>query len=62
MSKLYRDDVISVAQNEIGYMEKASDYDLDSKTGNAGHNNYTKPQSQQRGNLRYHLRGQHHLC
>lgn len=42
MSKLYRDDVISVAQNEIGYMEKASDYDLDSKEGNVGHNNYTK--------------------
>lgn len=42
MSKIYRDDVISIALGEVGYCEKASDYDLDSKTGNAGHNNYTK--------------------
>ena len=42
MPKIYRDDVISIALGEVGYMEKASDADLDSKTGNAGHNNYTK--------------------
>ena len=42
MSTIYRDDAISIAVNEIGYMEKASDYDLDSKTGNAGHGNFTK--------------------
>ena len=33
---------IKVAQNEVGYLEKASNADLDSKTGNAGSNNYTK--------------------
>ena len=42
MSKIYRDDVISIALGEVGYMEKASDADLDSKTANAGHNNFTK--------------------
>lgn len=41
-TKLYRDDVISIAIGELGYCEKASNYDLDSKTGNAGNNNYTK--------------------
>ena len=34
--------VINVATDEIGYLEKASNKDLDSKTGNAGYNNYTK--------------------
>ena len=34
--------VISIARNEIGYLEKVSNNDLDSKTGNAGSNNYTK--------------------
>lgn len=42
MGKLYRNDVISIAKGEVGYCEKASDFDLDSKTGNAGHNNFTK--------------------
>lgn len=42
MSKIYRDDVISIAASQVGYMEKASNADLDSFTGNAGHNNYTK--------------------
>ena len=42
MPKIYRDDVISIALGEVGYMEKASDADLDSKTANAGHNNFTK--------------------
>lgn len=36
------DDFISVVQGEMGYMEKASNKDLDSKTGNPGYNNYTK--------------------
>lgn len=36
------DRVISIATAEIGYLEKASNKDLDSKTANAGHNNYTK--------------------
>lgn len=34
--------VISIAVGEIGYKEKASNRDLDSKTGNAGGSNYTK--------------------
>lgn len=34
--------VINTANNELGYLEKKSNYDLDSKTGNAGSNNYTK--------------------
>lgn len=34
--------VIKVAENEVGYLEKKSNYNLDSKTGNAGYNNYTK--------------------
>jgi len=34
--------VINVAKNEVGYLEKASNSSLDSKTGNAGSANYTK--------------------
>lgn len=34
--------VIQVAENQIGYLEKKSNSDLDSFTGNAGNNNYTK--------------------
>ena len=34
--------VIHIAENEIGYKEKASNKDLDSKTANAGSANYTK--------------------
>ncbi|MCI9560156.1 CHAP domain-containing protein [Clostridiaceae bacterium] len=34
--------LISIAKQEIGYLEKASSKDLDSKTGNAGSKNYTK--------------------
>lgn len=34
--------VISVARGELGYLEKASNSNLDSKTSNAGYNNYTK--------------------
>ena len=36
------DKVIKVAEEQVGYLEKASPYDEDSKTGNAGYNNYTK--------------------
>ena len=36
------DKLISVALAEEGYLEKASNKDLDSKTANAGRNNYTK--------------------
>ncbi len=38
----YADDVIKVAEEQVGYMEKANPRDLDSKTANAGYNNYTK--------------------
>lgn len=34
--------VIELAKSEVGYLEKASAYDLDSKIGNAGTANYTK--------------------
>ena len=36
------DKVIEVASAEVGYLEKASNNQLDSKTGNAGQGNYTK--------------------
>lgn len=34
--------IISVAKSEVGYLEKKSNSNLDSKTANAGSNNYTK--------------------
>lgn len=34
--------LIQIAKDEIGYLEKASNSQLDSKTANAGENNYTK--------------------
>ena len=34
--------VVELALNEVGYKEKASNAQLDSKTANAGHNNFTK--------------------
>lgn len=34
--------LISIEENELGYLEKRSNSQLDSKTANAGHNNYTK--------------------
>lgn len=36
------DKLIQIAKNETGYLEKASNSQLDSKTANAGENNYTK--------------------
>lgn len=36
------DKVLKIAENEKGYMEKASNKDLDSKQGNSGSKNYTK--------------------
>ena len=36
------DKVIKVAGEQVGYLEKASPKDLDSKTANSGYNNYTK--------------------
>lgn len=38
----YASKLLEVALAEDGYLEKASKYNLDSKTGNAGYNNYTK--------------------
>lgn len=34
--------VLEIALAEVGYLEKASNYNLDSKTGNAGKKNFTK--------------------
>ena len=34
--------LLSVAENEVGYLEKATNAQLDDKTANAGRNNYTK--------------------
>lgn len=36
------DKVIKIAKEEVGYLEKKSNKDLDSKTANAGSRNYTK--------------------
>lgn len=36
------DKLIAVAEEQIGYLEKKTNKDLDSKTANAGSNNYTK--------------------
>ncbi len=36
------DKLLAVARAEVGYLEKASNSGLDSKTGNAGYNNWTK--------------------
>jgi hypothetical protein len=38
----YASKVIEIAEAELGYLEKASNKNLDSKTENAGYNNYTK--------------------
>lgn len=38
----YASKVIEIALGEVGYLEKYSNSNLDSKTGNAGYNNYTK--------------------
>ena len=34
--------VVALLEGERGYLEKKSNAQLDSKTANAGHNNYTK--------------------
>ena len=36
------DKVLKIAEAEVGYLEKKTNADLDSKTKNAGYNNYTK--------------------
>ena len=38
----YASKIIELAMAEVGYLEKASNKNLDSKTGNAGSGNYTK--------------------
>lgn len=42
MGKLYIKDVLAVAAGEIGYLEKASNQELDKPTANAGAGNWTK--------------------
>lgn len=37
-----KEKVIHIARQEVGYLEKKSNKDLDNKTANAGNNNYTK--------------------
>ncbi len=37
-----RDEIVKIALNEVGYIEKNSDKDLDSKTANVGTKDYTK--------------------
>ncbi len=41
-SSVSPESVIMVAANELGYLEKKSNMNLDDKAGNSGHNNYTK--------------------
>ena len=36
------EDLITIAKDGVGYIEKASNNNLDSKTANAGNNNYAK--------------------
>lgn len=38
----YANDIVKISLNEVGYIEKASNSNLDSKTGNKGTNNFTK--------------------
>lgn len=40
--KCYADVVVNIAKDEVGYLEKASNSNLDSKTANAGKKNWTK--------------------
>lgn len=42
MSKNYASTVVKQAREEIGYLEKKTNSQLDSKTANAGSNNFTK--------------------
>ena len=42
MGKIYRNEVLRVAADELGYLEKASNQKLDDKTANAGSGNWTK--------------------
>lgn len=42
MATLKASKVIEIATNELGYLEKRTNSNLDSKTANAGSNNYTK--------------------
>ena len=42
MGTNYASKVIKIAEAEVGYLEKGSNSNLDSKTGNAGYKNYTK--------------------
>lgn len=42
MSKFYASTVVAIALAEVGYLEKKTNSQLESKTANAGYNNYTK--------------------
>ena len=42
MARCYASKVVEIALGEVGYLEKKTNSQLDSKTTNAGYNNYTK--------------------
>lgn len=42
MAKIYRDEVLRIAADEVGYVEKATNKDLDRKSANPGTGNWTK--------------------
>ena len=42
MANCYASQVVKIALGEVGYLEKKSNSQLNSKTANAGYNNYTK--------------------
>lgn len=42
MSQNYASTIVALALNEVGYLEKKTNSNLYSKTGNAGYNNYNK--------------------
>lgn len=42
MSQNYASTIVALALNEVGYLEKKTNSNLYSKTGNAGYNNFTK--------------------
>lgn len=58
------DKLLAVARAEVGYLEKASNGNLDSKTGNAGYNNYTKYAAEldKLGNIYNGLKNGYYWC
>ena len=42
MAKLYLSEVLALAEDQVGYVEKETNAQLDSKTANAGDENFCK--------------------